>query len=57
MTDLINVREQSIFYFPLRSMLNTYWTRSSLMLKISMLPNVIVDDGEAGDDGGGLTVV
>ena len=27
---------------------NTYWTRMSLMLKISILPNVIVEDaGEA----------
>ena len=31
-----------------RVIINTYWARSSLMLKISMLPNSIVDDGEAG---------
>ena len=38
--------ENSFFIGNLK-LLNTYWATSSPMLKISMLPNAIVDEGEA----------
>ena len=39
---------QACFFYAIHTLLNTYWTKPSPLLKNSMLPRAILGDGEAG---------